>query len=755
MRRSLPLALLLSGLASVAQATVINVPADFPTIQQGLDAATSGDEVRVAPGTYVENLIFNAAHNGVALVADGGSAVTTIDGNGVGIVVSFSNVSPTTRIEGFTITHGGGGVLGGGMRLDSASPVIERNVIRDNQGNSAGGLYINFSSPTIRNNIIEDNNAPFGSGGGIYVDHTGSNPVIENNVIQRNHCGAYGGGITIWQGAAPLVTGNTILNNEAVRGAGVYVEVNSAPTLRENEIRGNQASGTGGGVSWNYICAGTIENNVIADNRAHSGGGMMLDEQCTPLVQRNVIRDNVSIGGSGGGVYCDHAANPVLFENVIARNQSAAYGGGVTAWEYSTPLLKANTIVANQAVLGGAGLYVTRAARVELTRDIIAFNGPGGVVVDVATAGAVTVGCVDAWDNGSLNYSGIPDPTGSNGNISLDPLFCDLPALNVSIAFTSPCAPANSPSGCDRIGAVDATSCACAQPADVSFQVKPKMLNTRSNGPWVTAYITPQPPLQPSDIDATSLRLNGVPAATDPAPTVHDNSLKVRFSRPAILATVSPPEGTLLLTGEIAGQCIQASTTIEVKSPQMQAPIEGAVLSAGSVADVIWDADPQASSAMLLASADNGVNWSVAVENLPNTGSYGWVVPNLPSSTARVAVASIYEQDETGIVTESEYAVSAAFSIVGPLGVDGGKPAFSMRAPNPVIGPLRLTFSLPTADAADVMVFDIAGRSVVNHHVNGGAGWQSVTLGRLPAGLYVARLTQAGRSVSNRITVVP
>jgi hypothetical protein len=39
-------------------ATIINIPADYPTIQQGIDASTDGDTVLVQPGMYVENINF-------------------------------------------------------------------------------------------------------------------------------------------------------------------------------------------------------------------------------------------------------------------------------------------------------------------------------------------------------------------------------------------------------------------------------------------------------------------------------------------------------------------------------------------------------------------------------------------------------------------------------------------------------------------------------------------------------------------------
>ncbi|MEE9554676.1 MAG: hypothetical protein V3W18_10300 [candidate division Zixibacteria bacterium] len=86
-----------------SHATIINVPANQPNIQAGINASSDDDTVRVASGTYVENIDFSGKNIVVgSWFLDAGDpsyiSSTIIDGNQAGSVVSFSNLEDNSAV---------------------------------------------------------------------------------------------------------------------------------------------------------------------------------------------------------------------------------------------------------------------------------------------------------------------------------------------------------------------------------------------------------------------------------------------------------------------------------------------------------------------------------------------------------------------------------------------------------------------------------------------------------------------------------
>ena len=329
-----------------------------------------------------------------------GYRVSAIDGftitngyahSGGGLYLGAS--SPT--IANNTITGNRGSYYGGGLSLDHSSATIANNTITGNgTSDYGGGLYLRYSSPTIANNTIEGNDAGR-DGGGLYLH--GSSPTIANNTITGN-IADYGGGLYL-DYSSPTIANSTITGNSAKYGGGMYLE-KSSPTIANNTITGNGAEDYGGGLyldGSSYYCSPTIANNVIAGNGADYGGGLCL---------------------YGSSYYC----SPTIANNTITSN-GARYGGGL--YLYSSPATIANnTITGNGAPYGG-GLCLYYGSPT-IVNTIIAFNS-SGIYRYPEEPGTPTLRYNCVYGNTAYDYEGLTNPTGTDGNISDDPLFVQEP----------------------------------------------------------------------------------------------------------------------------------------------------------------------------------------------------------------------------------------------------------------------------------------------------------------------------------------
>jgi hypothetical protein len=305
-------------------------------------------------------------------------------------------------------------------------------------------------------------------------------------------------------------------------------------------------------------------------------------------------------------------------------------------------------------------------------------------------------------------------------------------------------------------------------PVTMEFSFNPKTLNVNSNGNWVTGYLEPPAGYAASDIDIDSIRLNGVVPVAMGAPTdIGDEDkdripdLMVKFSRVEVAGILEEGDAIpLTVSGLVAGDCFAGMDVIRVKGAILPSPTAGSVLVTGGQVDVLWDPDPEISSVDLIASFDDGASWQVEARALANDGAHRWTVPDVVTDRARVAVVVIASTDESGIVTLDELGESETFSIGSTTGIgDRDELTFAIQGvhPNPAVGGLRIRFSLPDARPARLVVYDVAGRRVVEREVSQlGPGLHSVKLDTrgLAAGVYMVRLNQAGRSLTARAIVL-
>ena len=310
-------------LCSAAHGTIIRVPDDYPTIQEGLNAASSGDTVLVAPGTYHENIVWPNA-NGIKLLSEFGADTTVVDGDSSGSVIDVSTmvaIDTTTVVRGFTIQNG-------------LSP------------SGGGGIYLVSSSPKIADNTIEDNSASVG--GGIYCWDC-SSPEIVGNTIRANSA-SYGGGIHCYGDADATITDNTIDANSATGGGGGIHCHWSNPTISSNTIAGNLATSWGGGMLCEFSVA-LVDSNRISGNSAAHGGGICCWGSENPTIAHNAITGN-SAYISGGAICCVVSSNPTVRYNIIGDNTADSLGDGIYCIDESFPVVDSNSIYNN-----GYGAY--------------------------------------------------------------------------------------------------------------------------------------------------------------------------------------------------------------------------------------------------------------------------------------------------------------------------------------------------------------------------------------------------------------
>lgn len=370
-----------------------NIVAYSDTIQGAIDAASSGDTINVAAGTYTEQLVINKS---LTLIGTGAPVITP-----PAAIASFKYPETTKFWEPVVFAYGGtadedniitgpetisvtmsGFIINGANRAPASghrtAGILLRNV---------GGT---ISSNTVQNMLI-DGFETFGI-------HAQGNSVIS---ITGNTVSGYARGGIVANGDSSTAPDPvaTIANN-TVTGPGMGVAVTWAPngiliawgangTIQSNTVSGNGWPGTdwtGSGI----LVAGTDdvlvkENQVEGNETGIAVGGYASPDTATG----NQIKDNTLQGNEYGLAVQGQAINTTITGNTI----TGSLYDGIDVWGDPAPT---GTVIENNTISGNNIAADPTAAELWIGSGVTAVDaspnwwgsaaGPASVVGDATIA---------------------------------------------------------------------------------------------------------------------------------------------------------------------------------------------------------------------------------------------------------------------------------------------------------------------------------------------------------------------------------
>jgi hypothetical protein len=474
-------------LAQAAVATVLHVPADYPTIQAGINAASEGDTVLLMDGTFSGPGNQGIAFFGKAITVcsqsgDPSTCIVDVGWDYESGFVFLHGEGPNSVLASVTITHAYSGV----KCRSGASPSIINCVFVDNMNSNGGGIACTSSaSPTITDCVFTANvatNDNLGGGGGVSC-YGGCAPTVTNCIFTGNSApGGYGGGGGIFTRSSPFPTivGCTFQDNWAGTGGAIMAfDVSTAPasTLSNCVFFGNSSVKWGGVLMLGeteplaVTSCTFVENYAAGGNLSSSGGAVYMSSASTAVFSDCLFKDN-SAGYQGGAAATQGGAS-LHFEDSTFRENEASIGGAVLI-SGAVCSLTGCSLEGNVANFGGTGYFTTdsevsldrctvagsaastgggfycSSSVVSFSNTIIAFGTEGSAI-----SGIATLACCDIYGNvgGDWTYP-FSDQLGMNGNICENPLFCgdQSPDTPYTLHIDSPCAPESNPA-CGPIGA--------------------------------------------------------------------------------------------------------------------------------------------------------------------------------------------------------------------------------------------------------------------------------------------------------------
>ncbi len=398
--------------ADSALTAILHIPDDYETMADAVAAASEGDTIVVADGTYSGPGFHNVdmQNVGLRILSENGASATVIDLEGQNRAFKNCNAA----FDGFTF-RSGNAPIGGVLHAASSGGLDIRNCRFENSVADRGGaISISGGIPLHIEGSVFTGNAASLAGSAVdcyllsatisdceFLDHDGNSVVrldeISGSISDCRFADNEG------KGCHTSSHGNLgILRCDFIRNAGAF------HTDHDDDI--------------------VFEDCVFIGNESDRGGAGLINQSRVTLIGC-VMASNVATV-AGGALHCDEEW--LTLQNCTIANNDSPRGAVYFRYPGFYDVIIENTIVAFNGTGPGFGHYDFGFPNMVLTCCDIYGNTGGDWVEDLA---------------GQL---------GVEGNISADPIFCDPVNHNYFLHVDSPCLPGNHPAGydCGLIGAL-------------------------------------------------------------------------------------------------------------------------------------------------------------------------------------------------------------------------------------------------------------------------------------------------------------
>jgi parallel beta helix pectate lyase-like protein len=321
-------------------ASLITVPRDYPTIQSAIDAASPGDNIKVLPGTYTEQLTISKS---LTFVGSGArstiiKAPATLDTNVLGLTyIAQTNDGATVNMKGFTFDAGTSCDAFFGITVfDSATLNLDTSVITGcYQVGIIAGSTLTPGGPQIGHVTVTRTNVNGYQNQGIIArGPPGTTLAVSYSTITAAKGSPIDGqgGITEFSGAKVNIHHNKISQNlcdnpacgpdflTQLQGFGIFVE-SAAPgsVISYNDISNNDA---GIGVFGNSNCC-EIDHNLLKGNRFFV---IVIGEGEHTISNTKITEGNVGVLAVAFGVDTVATLNRVIIAGTATPTQELPVG---------------------------------------------------------------------------------------------------------------------------------------------------------------------------------------------------------------------------------------------------------------------------------------------------------------------------------------------------------------------------------------------------------------------------------------------